>query len=251
MPGVWLRPPLHLLTACLVMQLWATASQAGPPYLTDDPEPTDYRHYEIYAFTDGVHNRDGTAGDVGIDFNYGGGPDLQLTAVLPIEFDRSRAGGSPAALGNIQFAAKYRFRHQRDSGWDVALFPRVFLPSASSSVGERHAYLQLPLWFGRDFGHWSTFGGGGCEFNQAGNSRNSCFAGWVLTRQVLPTLQVGAEIFHQSADAIDQLDKTVLGAGVRRDLGEHAHLLAYASRGIQNRESGHQYAWYAAVLFTL
>ena len=26
---------------------------AGPPYLSDDPEPTDYQHYEIYAFGNG------------------------------------------------------------------------------------------------------------------------------------------------------------------------------------------------------
>lgn len=70
MPGVWLRPPLHVLTACLVAQMWATGSQAGAPYLTDNPVPTDYRHYEIYAFTDGMHNRDSAASDMGIDFFY-------------------------------------------------------------------------------------------------------------------------------------------------------------------------------------
>ena len=27
---------------------------AGPPYETDDPEPTAYRHYEIYVFSAGA-----------------------------------------------------------------------------------------------------------------------------------------------------------------------------------------------------
>ena len=59
---------------------------AGPPYLTDDPVPTDERHFEIYAFAAGLHNRSGSSSDLGIDFNYGGARDLQLTVVLPMAF---------------------------------------------------------------------------------------------------------------------------------------------------------------------
>ena len=58
---------------------------AGPPYATDDPEPTDYKHFEIYLFSGATSTRDGTVGAAGIDFNYGAGPDLQLTAVVPLD----------------------------------------------------------------------------------------------------------------------------------------------------------------------
>ncbi|MFY9835137.1 MAG: hypothetical protein WAK55_01450 [Xanthobacteraceae bacterium] len=44
---------------------------AGPPYISDDPEPTDYRHYEIYTFNSGTNSRDATDGETGVDFNYG------------------------------------------------------------------------------------------------------------------------------------------------------------------------------------
>ena len=47
---------------------------AGPPYVSDDPEPTDYRHFEIYAFTSGTRTIDGTSGQGGVDFNYGAAP---------------------------------------------------------------------------------------------------------------------------------------------------------------------------------
>lgn len=30
---------------------------AGPPYATDDPEPTDYWHYEVYVFSGGISAR--------------------------------------------------------------------------------------------------------------------------------------------------------------------------------------------------
>ena len=36
--------------AALALAGSATAAFAGPPYLTDDPIPTDTGHWEIYAF---------------------------------------------------------------------------------------------------------------------------------------------------------------------------------------------------------
>jgi len=99
-------------------------SMAGPPYVTDDPEPTDYQHYENYLFGSGTSTRDGTAGAAGADFNYGAAPDLQLTAVLPLVFSRPVGRTTTTGLGRIELAAKYRLLHQKDVGWDVAVFPR-------------------------------------------------------------------------------------------------------------------------------
>src|SRR5271168_339653 len=109
-----------------------TAARAGPPYMSDDPEPTDYQHYEIYLFANGTRSGSGTRGESGVDINYGGAPDLQLTASLPIAYDVPAAGGTLGGFGNVELAAKYRLLHQADIGWDVAAFPRVFLPSGSA-----------------------------------------------------------------------------------------------------------------------
>jgi hypothetical protein len=43
---------------------------------------------------------------------------------------------------------------------------------------------------------WSAFGGGGCTFNEV-RAADFCQAGAVVSYQVLPTLQVGREFFHQ------------------------------------------------------
>ncbi len=53
MPGLRIT-----LLACALL---ATTAQAGPPYFTDDPTPTDERHYEIYGFADGLHNTGGSS----------------------------------------------------------------------------------------------------------------------------------------------------------------------------------------------
>jgi len=229
----------------LVRPAWA-----GPPYVSDDPEPTDYGHFEIYAFSNGTATRHGTSGEAGIDFNYGAAPDLQLTAVLPGGFDSPTAGRTTISLGNMEFAAKYRFLHQETFGWDVAVFPRVFLPSGSRAVGQRHTSLLLPIWLEKDWGAWSTFGGGGCVINRGGGSRDFCLAGWALTRQVLPKLQLGVELYHRTADSIGRRETTGIGAGARYDLSENYHLLASIGPGIQNAPETNQYSWYAALLFT-
>ena len=236
--------------AAAVAALATAAARAGPPFFTDDPVPTDRGHYEIYTYADGLHDSGGTSSDAGIDFNYGGARDLQLTAVLPFSREQSRATASARGIGNAELAAKYRFLHEADAGWDVAVFPRVFLASASSGVGEQHASYQLPIWVGRDTAAWSTFGGGGCVLNHGGHSRNYCFAGWVLAKQLSERTQLGAEVFHQSADSADSRATTFAGVGVRYDAGAHVHLMAYGSGGLQNAAAEHQYSWYAALLFT-
>ncbi len=222
---------------------------AGPPYFSDDPEPTDYRHFEIYAFGNGTLTRDDNAGATGIDFNYGALPDLQLTAVLPVEY-QATAEGSAAGLGNVELAAKYRIFHQETLGWDVALFPRLFLPSASHAVGRRHGSFFLPIWLEKDWDDWSTFGGGGCALNRGGGSKDFCQIGWVLARQVTPSLQLGGELYHQTADTQGGRSTTGLGIGIRYDITMNYHFLAWGGPGIQNARQSNEFSWYSAILFT-
>ena len=222
---------------------------AGPPYVTDDPEPTEYGHYEIYAFADGSTGRAGSDGAGGIDFNYGGAPDLQLTAVVPLAWNAPDPGNTQTDLGNIELAAKYRFVHQDDVGVDVAFFPRAFLPAGSSAVGSRHTSVLLPIWLGRSGDAWSTFGGGGCVVDRGG--RDFCEWGWAATWQVRPNLQIGAELYHQGADERGGRASTNVGFGATYDLDEHLHLMASVGPTIENSASTNEGNWYVALLFTM
>lgn len=162
-PGGNVRRWIGLALVAGLTVLRAPPAIAGPPFQSDDPEPTEYRHYEIYTFNKGALSRGDVSGASGIDFNYGAAPNLQLTATLPVGFDFSSNSMSAFGLSNIELAAKYRFLHQDTFGLDVSVFPRVFLPSGSRSVGDRQASLLLPIWIQKDWGKWSAFGGGGCQ----------------------------------------------------------------------------------------
>ena len=108
---------------CVLAWLPAQPAVAGPPYVSDDPEPTNYSHFEIYTFNNGTAARDGTTGESGIDFNYGAAPDLQLTVTSPAGFNRAPGGGTNIGWSNIELVAKYRFLHQNTFGLDVSVFP--------------------------------------------------------------------------------------------------------------------------------
>lgn len=244
------RPDLAGIIAAALLILLARPALAGPPYVSDDPEPTDYRHFEIYAFSDGTLVRDGASGEAGVDFNYGAAPDLQLTVTLPLGFNRQSGARTKYAFSNIELAAKYRFLHQDQIGVDVAFFPRVLLPSGSRSVGDDRASFLLPLWLQKDWtASWATFGGGGCVITDRG-VKDYCQTGIVLTYRPVSDLQIGPELFHQGADAEGTPATTGVGFGVIYDLDETYHWLGYIRRGVQNTDETDQFSWYTSVLFT-
>ena len=106
----------HALLVALTVLCWP--AWAGPPYITDDPEPTPFKEFEIYLFASGSDAHDGSEAATGIDFNYGATPDLQLTMVVPVAYENPVGSDSASSLGNIELAAKYRFLHQDQIGWE-------------------------------------------------------------------------------------------------------------------------------------
>ena len=191
--------------------LWTGAALAGPPYATDDPEPTDTGHWEIYASAAGTRIHGAFEGGTGFDLNYGPAPNVQLTATLPL--DISHDGGTRVGAGDVELGVKYRFLHDARADFSVAVFPRVILPTADRRFGTGRVRLLLPVWAQQDFGPWSLFGGGGYTLNPGRGNRNFWQSGLALTREVAPGLSLGAEIAHQSPDEKGGRSTTALGAG--------------------------------------
>jgi hypothetical protein len=239
------------LSACATLLAITTSAAAGPPYVTDDPQPTEEGRFEIYAFTAGTSTKDDIGGQAGIDFNYGGAKDLQLTMVIPFAYDRQRGGPAVTGFGDIELAAKYKFLHQESFGVDVSVFPRLFLPTNSNAaLGETHPSLFIPLFIEKDWNSWSAFGGGGCIINRGGDSQDYCKFGVVVTRKIASGLQLGIEFYHQGPAQKSAKQSSGVGLGAIYDLSEHYHLMASAGPGIQNAETTNQASWYAALLFT-
>lgn len=235
----------------VAISLMSTSALAGPPFVTDDPQPTDDGRYEIYAFSAGTATGDGSSGQAGIDFNYGGAENLQLTMVLPFAYDQPNNGRAVTGFGEIELAAKYRFLRQDAFGIDVAFFPRLFLPTnTNNALGSGHASIFLPIYLQKDWGDWGAFGGGGCTINRGGASQDYCQMGLVLTRRLSPEFQIGLEVYHQTPENRGDRQSTGVGFGAIYDLSKHYHLMASVGPGVQNPSATNQASWYAAFLFT-
>lgn len=72
----------------------AGESLAGPPFITDDPEPVDYHHWEIYLFFSGARAGNETSGTgPAHEVNYGALPNVQLAITVPIAYDKGGGRG--------------------------------------------------------------------------------------------------------------------------------------------------------------
>lgn len=203
----------------------AVPAIAGPPYLTDDPVPTDTGHWEVYAFTAGEGRKSTLDDDVGVDLNYGAAKGVQLTATLPLSFSRAPHEGWRGGTGDVELAVKYRFLDDEHSGFSAAIFPRAILPTAAHSPGEK-TRLLLPLWMEKDFAGGTTiFGGGGYMINPGTGNRDFWQAGIAATQDVAKTVSLGAELTRQGSDTSGGTAQTRAGVGSIVKLSKHYNLL--------------------------
>jgi len=231
--------------------LGAIPASAGPPYVTDDPEPTDTGKWEVYGFGTGTSFDHGIAGEGGFDINYGAARDLQVSGVVSLAYQHDDGDPSHAGLADTELGAKYRFLHQQDGSWmpDVSLFPKVELPTADRRFGSGKLGFSIPLWAQKDIGPWSVFGGGGWTLNPGAGNRDYGFGGIAVTRQVAKTLSLGGEIYHQTADAIDTRADTGLGFGASWQVAPKWSIIGSGGPLIQHRATAGNYAFYLALEF--
>ncbi len=233
-----LSRPSAIAATCALALLLPAGAAAGPPYTTDDPEPVELRHWEVYLASQGTWTR----GDVAsgtlphLEVNYGAAPDLQLHLIAPLAW--SRAPGQPARFGygDTELGAKYRFVHESESGWvpQVGTFPLVELPTgdAARGLGAGKAQVLVPLWLQKSFGPWTSYGGAGYWVNPGSGNRNWWFFGWQAQRKVGPAA-LGAEIWHATAREVGGQGETRVDLGAVVDFGELHHLLASAGTALE------------------
>jgi len=111
------------LAVCLNLML-APRIVAGPPFLTDDPEPVDYHHWEAYLFTLGDYSGGAyTIERPAVEVNYGVLPDTQLHLIVPITNVSGDGRPTATGLGDTEVGIKYRFVHETDSWPQIEVFP--------------------------------------------------------------------------------------------------------------------------------
>jgi hypothetical protein len=234
---------LRCAAFALLAGFGATAAWAGPPYQTDDPEPTELHHREIYGFGTADARGSTLDGAAGFDLNYGPVKDVQLTATLPVAFSHAPDSGWRSGLGDVEIGVKYRFVNDEKSAVQAAIFPRVILPTSTHGLGRTRIGLLLPLWLQKDFGATSLFGGGGYLVNPGTGNRDVWQAGLAVTHQFNDKLSAGTEVTYQTRDTVDGSSTTGANIGLIRKLTSHAALLLAGGPSVSGGQASyHSYA---------
>ena len=234
----------------IALMVTAQAVCAGPPFTTDDPEPVEYKHWEVYLASQLAHDASGWSGtSPQVEVNYGVITNLQLHLIAPIAFVAPAHGSTRFGYGDTELGAKYRFIEETPRCPQIGTFPLVEVPSGDRErrLGSGHVQAFLPLWLQKTAGSWTTYGGGGYWINPGAENRNWWFVGWLLQRQVTAKLALGAEVFHETAQEKGGESDTQFNLGGVFDFSETYHLLASAGHTIQG-SSGYQ--GYIALQFT-
>lgn len=83
-----LRMMFNISAAIFTMLVAAPGPiNAGPPFITDDPEPVEYRHAELYLASQFSYTGDGISGTGPLaEVNYGVIPDVQIHLIAPLAY---------------------------------------------------------------------------------------------------------------------------------------------------------------------
>jgi hypothetical protein len=227
------------IVAALALCLGASTARAGPPFLTDDPEPVDLHHMEINAILQGTRAGDDRSGAASGELNYGCARETQCHVALPVAFDRSSGGPLRTGLGDVELGVKYRFLDEDDSGWSAAVYPTVTLPTgdASRGLGNGRAQWLLPLWVQRSAGDWHWDAGVSWLANPAQGARDSWYAGLLGQRAFGDTLTLGAEIFRKTSAAVGEATYKGFNVGAIVKVAPHGNVLVSAGRGFGDADA--------------
>ena len=208
---------------------------AGPPFKTDDPEPVESGHWEVYIASQYSNDKDGVSGTAPhFEINYGILPDMQVHLIVPFGYDKPRGEPTLYGLQDVELGLKYRFIQEKDSIPMVGTFPIVHLPTGNHArgLGNGDVQLFLPLWLQKSLGPWQTYGGGGYWINPGEGNQNYWFFGLLIQREISQWLTLGAEIFHQTPPTRDEDHQTGYTVGAIVNFTENHHLLCSAGTDI-------------------
>ena len=198
----------------LLLTLAATNLWAGPPFQTDDPEPVEFRHYEVYLFS----GSDGTPVETdpvapAFEANWGAAPNLQLHIIVPMGaivpsnnplYFPSGVGPTAYGLTDMELGAKYRFIKETKHRPEFGTFTMLEVPTGNyaKGLGVGKVWYKLPIWVQKSWGHWTTYGGAGYQIVPQTGYRNFTYGGWLVQRDIGKKFTLGTEVFSHGPEGV-------------------------------------------------
>jgi hypothetical protein len=224
---------LRIISACW-LALGSTA-QAGPPFVTDDPELPPPGGWEINV----PFILERTPGQTEMnaplfDLNYGLLPNVQLKLEIPVDVVRNDHCGTAAGPGDLLFGIKWRLFEDEKSQIQVSVYPQALLPTGNHGHGlgdGRPAYI-FPVLAQKSWDKWTLYGNIGYWRQTAAGKRDYWYSGAVLEREFSEQISLGAELFGNTPTERSGRANVAFNVGGTWKLTEHINLLFSAGRDI-------------------
>ena len=217
--------------ACL---LAINSAQAGPPFVTDDPEPPPPGGWEINVpfiveRTPGKTEMDAPL----FDLNYGL-PNIQLKLEIPVRIVHEDNDGTAAGAGDLLLGVKWRFFNNEKSQLQLGVYPQLLLPSGDHArgLGEGRTAFVLPFVAQKSWGQWTLYGNVGYWWQTGTETRDYVYAGAVLERDINERLTLGVELFGNSPKDRGGRSELAFNVGGSWKLNKHLNLLFAGGRDI-------------------
>jgi Putative MetA-pathway of phenol degradation len=223
--------PLLIGIGCLIA---TSSTQAGPPFVTDDPEPPPPGGWEINVPLIVERTPGKTEVDAPLfDLNYGL-PDIQLKLEIPVRIVNEDDGGTVAGAGDLLLGVKWRFFNNEKSQIQLGIYPQLLLPTGDQSrgLGEGRTAFVLPLVTQKSWDKWTIYGNVGYWWRPAAETRNYVYAGAVLEREINQWLTLGVELFGNSPKERGGRSDIAFNVGGTWKLSQHLNLLFAGGRDI-------------------
>ncbi len=242
----------HLLSILIIASIvfYSLPVLAGPPYNTDDPDPTPYKHWEYYIST--INNKEsgiysGTLPH--FEFNYGLIPNVQIHLLLPLNYSYAAHLPFHYGYGDTELGFKYRFVKESDKVPEIGIFPIFLVPTVKNNeFASEKTQVFVPVWLQKSWGKLTSFGGGGYWINPGTGNKNWVFTGLAFQYDFTDKLSLGEETYYQSADSEDGESSFAFNIGGMVNFSEKAHLIFSAGHSIVN---GNYFTSYLGMWWTI
>jgi hypothetical protein len=222
---------------------------AGPPFLTDDPEPVDFKHWEYYVSSINYFQPTIFSGTLPhFECNYGIIPNVQIHAILPLNYEYEKHRSIQHGYSNTEFGIKYRFIQESESLPQIGTFPLIEIPTIQNTdFGNGKLQIYLPIWIQKSWEKLTTYGGCGYWINPGQNNKNWLFSGWELQYDFSDKTTLGGEIFLQTPSVMGGKSVAGFNLGGFLNFNKNIHFIYSAGHYFND----YVFTAYLGLLFTI
>jgi hypothetical protein len=179
-------------------------AEPGPPFLTDDPQPVQFRHWEYYISSMSTYQQKTWTGtSPHFEVNYGLIRNVQVHLLFPVNYSYASNGGINFGYANTEFGVKYCFIQETKSMPQIGTFPIIEIPTIKNDAfSDGKTQIFIPVWVQKSWDKLTTYGGVGYWIKPGKDNKNSVFSGYEVQYDISPIVTLGGELYYQTPDNV-------------------------------------------------